>query len=96
MDVSSSNLDANFAKVLESNKIAPANNCEPLTRSKELVTQDFQDSTAIYYLKIFEAASDQVFEIPKRVLLRKILSSDISEYIIKDLGKLCKKWILES
>lgn len=58
VDISSSNLDTNFAKVLESNKIPPANNCEPLTKSRELVTQDFQDSTAIYYLKIFEAASD--------------------------------------
>ena len=96
VDVSSSNVDSNFAKILESNNIQPAKNNDPLVKSLELLTDDFQDSTVIYYLRNFEASPDQAFEIPKRVLLRKILTSDISEYVIKDLCKLCKKWIVEA
>jgi hypothetical protein len=78
---------------LKLNKIEPAKNCEPLKKSRELVGEEFNDDTVTYFMRNFESRSQFVFEIPKRILLRRVLGGDIEDYVIKDLCDLCKKWI---
>lgn len=88
------NLVKKFENSLKLNKIVPAKNCKPLKRCRELLTEEFTDDTVIYYMNVFQTRKDFVYEIPKRILLRRVLSEDIGDYVVKDLCDLCKKWIL--